>query len=87
MKRLLALLVLLQAVAAFAGVDVNSASAADLDGIKGIGPPLTRKILEERGKGAFKDWPDLMARVSGIKKAKAAALSREGLTVNGAGFP
>lgn len=86
MQRLLAALVLLQSAVCFAAVDVNSASAADLDGIKGIGPPLTRKILEERGKAPFKDWQDLMARVAGIKKAKAAALSKEGLTVNGAGF-
>lgn len=87
MKRLLAAFLLLQGLAAFAAVDVNSASAADLDGIKGIGPPLTRKILEERGKSPFKDWQDLMARVGGIKKAKAAALSREGLTVSGATYP
>ena len=44
------------AAAAFAAVDVNQAARADLDGINGIGPGLSQRILAERDKGEFKDW-------------------------------
>ena len=71
---------------AFADVDVNSASEAELDSIRGIGPSTSRRILDERNKGNFKDWNDLMARIRGIRRANAARLSTAGLTVNGAGF-
>lgn len=71
---------------AFANVDVNSASEAELDGIKGIGPSTSRRILDERNKGHFKDWNDLMARIRGIRRANAVRLSAAGLTVNGSAF-
>ena len=51
---------------AFAAVDVNSADPAQLDGIKGIGPAIAGKIAAERKKAPFKDWDDLIGRVSGI---------------------
>jgi len=85
-KKLLAVLALIYATASFAAVDVNKASAADLDGIKGIGPKASGKIVAERKKGDFKDWADFTNRVKGIKDAKAKKLSAEGLTVNGAAY-
>ena len=85
-KRLLAALFALIAATAFAAVDVNKASQAELDSIKGIGPTIATKILDERKKGNFKDWPDLVGRVSGVGDGNAAKFSAEGLTVNGQGF-
>jgi competence protein ComEA len=76
-------LALVWAASAAAAVDVNKASAAELDSIKGIGPSLSGKILDERKKATFKDWPDLISRVKGMGDKKASKLSREGLTVNG----
>ena len=81
-KMMMALLALF-AASAFAAVDVNSASEADLDSIKGIGPGTSTRILSERKVGKFKDWADLIQRVSGIGEKRAAKLSAEGLTVNG----
>ena len=87
LKKILALLAMLYAAAAFAAVDVNKASAADLDGVKGIGPTTSKAIMDARKKGGeFKSWEDLISRVKGIGESKAAALSKEGLTVNGAEF-
>ncbi len=57
-----------------------------LDGINGIGPSASAKILAERKKGDFKDWADFTARVKGIKDSKAKKLSAAGLTVNGAAY-
>ena len=85
-KSLLAILCFLAAGAAMAAADVNKAQPADLDGINGIGPDTSRRILAERQKSPFKDWKDFMARVKGIGPAKAARLSTEGLTVNGQAF-
>jgi competence protein ComEA len=85
-KQLLIAMALSSAAGAFAAVDVNQASVAELDGIKGIGPAMSSRILDERKKGPFRDWSDLMARVKGVGQANAARLSSEGLTVGGASF-
>jgi competence protein ComEA len=87
LKKILALFVALYAaVAMAAAVDVNKASAAELDGIKGIGPAISGKIIDERKKGTFKDWQDFIDRVKGVGEGNAAKFSAEGLTVNGAAF-
>ena len=68
---------------AFAQVDVNKADQAALDGVKGIGPSISKKIIDERKKGGdFKDWPDLEKRVKGIGAKNAVKFSQAGLTVN-----
>lgn len=85
-KRLIALLLSLTSVVTFAAVDVNKASEADLDSIKGIGPGTSSKIIEQRKAAPFKNWGDLMTRVSGIGAKRAASLSGQGLTVNGEAF-
>ena len=76
---------------AFAGsawaLDANTANRAQLEQLRHIGPPLAEAILVARDKdGAFKDWADLMARVRGIRQAKASKLSEAGLTVGGAPY-
>lgn len=86
LKKVLALLLSLAATLAMAAVDVNTASEADLDSIKGIGPGTSGKMLEQRKAGKFKDWADLIERVPGIGDKRAAKLSAEGLTVNGAKY-
>ena len=84
-KTLLASLLALVAAAAFA-VDVNKATQAELETVKGIGPSVSARILDERKKGSFKDWNDMVERVKGVADANAAKFSAEGLTINGAGF-
>mgnify|MGYP006158566785 CR=1 FL=1 len=76
----------MSAAFAFAAVDVNKATVADLDSIKGIGPAISGKIIDERKKGNFKDWNDFIERVKGIGDGNAAKLSTAGLTVNGSSF-
>lgn len=71
------------ALNAFAAVDVNKASQAELQTIKGIGPALSTKILEARKTAAFKNWGDLVDRVSGIGPGNAVRFSQAGLTVGG----
>ncbi|MEO7008338.1 MAG: helix-hairpin-helix domain-containing protein, partial [Caldimonas sp.] len=85
-KKLLAVLLALFAAAAFAAVDANKATQAELESIKGIGPAISTKIIDERKKGSFKDWNDMVTRVKGVGEHNAAKFSTDGLTVNGAGF-
>ncbi len=85
-KKLLTFFAAMFLVAAFAAVDVNKATEAELDGIKGIGPVTTKLIMSERKKGEFKNWDDFVARVKGVGDKSAAKFSAEGLTVSGASY-
>lgn len=76
----------LLSAASFAAVEVNQATEAELDSVKGLGPSSTARILKAREQGTFKDWADFMARVKGLKPATAAKLSKAGLTVQGAPY-
>ena len=86
LKKLLAILAMSYAALSFAAVDVNTATAADLDSVKGIGPAMSTRILDERKKAPFKDWADFVSRVKGVGGKSAAKLSTGGLTVNGAAY-
>jgi competence protein ComEA len=86
-KTLVAILMAFFAAVAFAAaVDVNKANQAELEAVKGIGPAIATKILDERKKAPFKDWNDMIERVKGVGESNAARFSAEGLTVNGAAF-
>jgi len=85
-NKLLVALLLFCAGGAWA-VEANSANRAQLEQVRHIGPPLAEAILVARDNGGpFKDWSDLMARVRGIRDAKAGKLSEAGLTVGGAPY-
>jgi competence protein ComEA len=86
LKKFLAILLMLCTTLAMAAVDVNKATNAQLDSVKGIGPVTSKLIMSERKKGDFKDWQDFIDRVKGIGESRAAKLSDEGLTVNGKAF-
>ena len=85
-KKLIAFFAAMTVAMAFAAVDVNKATPAELDGVKGIGPVISAKIIDERKKGNFKSWEDFIGRVKGIGEGNAAKFSAEGLTVGGAGY-
>ena len=86
LKKILAVSAMLFAFAASAAVEANKATDAELDGLKGVGPALSKRIIDARKQSEFKDWPDFMSRVKGVKEKQAAKLSAEGLTVNGQSF-
>lgn len=85
-KFLLLLTFIWQSSICMAALDINKATVAELDGIQGIGPATSKRIMQEREKSEFKDWQDFMKRVKGIKAKKAAQLSAQGVTVNGKGL-
>jgi len=86
LKTLLAVSTLFVWSTCFAATDVNQATEAELDSIKGIGPALSSRIMQERQKAPFTNWDDLINRVNGIGITNARELSDAGLTVKGASY-
>jgi competence protein ComEA len=43
-------------------ININTATAAELDSLKGIGEARSKKIIEERAKAKFKNFDDLVKR-------------------------
>ena len=84
-KVLFALMSLLLTInMAWAATDANTATKEELDKIKGIGPAIAQKIVDEQQKnGPFKSLDDLQKRVSGIGQASVNKMAAEGLTVGG----
>jgi len=85
-KKIFAFIAAMSLVTAFAAIDVNKGSVAELDGIKGIGPATSKVIMAERQKAEFKNWDDLISRVKGLGDKSAAKLSEGGLTVGGTSY-
>jgi competence protein ComEA len=69
------------APAAAPDLDVNTATQAQLEQLRGIGVAMSEKLLSERAKQPFADWADLIARVPGVSARSAARLSEQGLRV------
>ena len=67
-------------------LEINQATEAELDNLRGLGPAFTRRILAERALAPFANWTDLMRRVSGMGHVTASKLSDQGLTVQGQPF-
>ncbi len=86
-RNLIAILAAVFTLSAFAAVDANQASRAELETVKGIGPGLSGKIVEARKSGEFKNWDDFVERVGGVGPGNAAKFSGNGLTVAGAEYP
>ncbi|NBX29376.1 helix-hairpin-helix domain-containing protein [bacterium] len=73
---------LLGASVAEASVNVNQASRAELEAVRGIGPSMSGRIVEERQKnGPFKSPADLSKRVSGIGEKTLKKFQASGLVV------
>ncbi|HEY9281648.1 MAG TPA: DUF655 domain-containing protein [Eoetvoesiella sp.] len=64
-------------------VDVNAASQAQLEAVRGIGPKTAQIIIQERTRGGqYESFEDLSERVKGIGPKKAASLQASGLTLS-----
>lgn len=48
-----------------ARVNLNTATAAELDALPQIGQARAQAIITERGKGRFRDWADFERRMAG----------------------
>ena len=63
-------------------LDLNTATATQLETIRGLGPKTAELIVKERERGgSFESLDDLAERVRGIGQKKAQALQAAGLRV------
>jgi competence protein ComEA len=70
-----------------AAAEVNEASLAELQDVRGVGKTLAQRITRERAAhGAFKDWQDLIRRVNGVGPGTARNASDGGLLVRGSTY-
>lgn len=71
---------------AWAAVDANTATKEELDAVKGIGPAIAQRIVDERkANGPFKSLADLQSRVKGVGEKTIEKMAADGLTVGGGG--
>jgi len=70
---------------AWAAVNANTASVEELQTVRGIGPTIAERIVQERGKGPYKSLDDLQARVRGVGSNSVKKMAQGGLTVSGGG--
>lgn len=68
---------------AHAELDLNRAREMDLDGLKGVGPALSARILKARDVRPFNNWKDLQQRVKGVGPALSQSLSEQGARIEG----
>jgi len=67
-------------------IDLNKATEVELDALKGVGPVLTKAVMDERKKAPFKNWEDATSRVKGLGPQKASSLSEQGVRVQGSAY-
>lgn len=83
--RALAFALALPAAGMAMALDANTATQAQLETIRGIGPALSARILEARSRQPFRDLDDLKARVRGVGDANLQRMRQAGLAVGNAG--
>ena len=65
-------------------IDVNTATEEELASVISISSATAARIIEERNKRRFNDWPDLVNRVIGLSAAQTAFYASIcGLNVDG----
>lgn len=65
-----------------AAIDLNQATALQLQQIKGIGPKTAERIIEERDRaGPYRSLQDLSDRIKGIGAKRVVSLEQAGLKV------
>lgn len=72
----------------YRALDANTAPETELATAFGLSPETAKQMIEERGKRPFKDWPDMVNRVTGLSSARNSMFANiGGLNVNGEPLP
>lgn len=68
-------------------VDLNQATRAEIEAVRGVGVELTDRLLHARLEGPFRDWPDLRRRVKGVSQRALAGLNEARFRIHGQAPP
>lgn len=67
-------------------MDVNTATAGELQRLRGVGPRMASFIVQERDRaGHYESLQDLSERVKGLGSKRVQALEAAGLRIQGVG--
>lgn len=67
--------------------DLNEASRAEIESLRGVGVELADRILTARRAAPFADVHDLKRRVKGVSRQALRGLLEAGMTVGGLAVP
>ena len=70
---------------AASALDANTATQAELETLRGVGPALSARIVEARRTRPFADLDDLKGRVRGIGDSNLRRMREAGLAVGPSG--
>ena len=79
----LALAVML-AIGPALATDLNTATRAQIESVRGVGVELADRLLAERTARPFSGWDDLQRRVKGIGRRNLAGFSEADMRIGGA---
>ena len=63
--------------------DLNTATRAEIEAVRGVGVVLTDRILEQRKIKPFQNWSDALKRVKGLGKRNIAGFRDADLRIAG----
>jgi competence protein ComEA len=66
--------------------ELNAATLAQIEQVRGIGVALAERLVAERDRRPFRDWSDLTLRVRGLGNAGAQRLSDAGWRIDGRAY-
>ena len=64
-------------------VDLNQATRAEIEAVRGVGVELTDRLLQARAEGPFRDWQDLRRRVKGVGRRVLTGMSEARFHIKG----
>ncbi len=71
------------AVTVIAAHDLNQATRAEIEAVRGVGVELTERLLQARAQGHFRDWAELRSRVKGVSRRALQGFAEAGFQIQG----
>lgn len=69
------------------GNDLNQASRAEIESVRGVGVELAQRVLTARAQQTFHDWSDARRRVKGLGVVALRGFAEAGFQLNGEPAP
>lgn len=63
--------------------DLNQATRAEIEAVRGVGVELTERLLQARAHGHFRDWAELRSRVKGVSRRALQGFAEAGFQIQG----
>lgn len=63
--------------------DLNTATRAEIEAVRGVGVELAERVLRARSLGRFEDWADLRRRVKGVNRRALVGWAEAGFHIAG----